>query len=748
MTDSTLFFRKARLFAAAFGTAWLGFIAAGKGMAQEQAPPPRGLVLTTCAEIHQLSAKDADRSLEARLEAVVTVVPRPPYSGLVVQDATGGLWVDLAKSRESGLWSASAQTTLQEVAVGDRLRLKGVTERGGFAPVLLPRGLEILPSRRAMPEPQEVSVAEVLTGRYDVLRVNMSGVVQETNVAGLSTADQLALKMVNPGGSILVRVPRAALPPEAELLDTNLSVSGTVISQHNSRAEMDGAVLITQRAEDVKIILRGPPADQAPLLQLTSLRPYEFRGATSSRSRVIGTVTLWHPGSRLVLQEGNAAVEVTTHSTQPILLGSVVEAAGFVSPPRPICRLENAVLRVLRQGESPQPAKITLPELLEASGRKHTNNWQRSVFDYHFRLVNLTGTLVEAFGDAGQNGRTLLLRCDGLPIPVRLDGAPAGFGKDWRPGSVLAVTGIVSIEPTTGGPTTYEPSGNGDVSLLLRDAGDVQVISAASWWTRERLVYLAWSSLALIASVLFVVLELSRRVRRQAQELAGRIALQKEAEIRFDATLSERNRLVADMHDGLQQFLAGLSMQLEVAHGSLELGRDAAPSLTTARSLLLTLREEFRHCLNALRATEAEMDIPVILERTSAIISACHPVKIRVEVLGEPVKLPGNAVANLMLITQEAATNAARHGKASTITLRCQFAPQSVTVEIEDDGIGFDPTAASITSQHYGLASMRERIARLGGTLEVHSGLGKGTRIVARLGLPLAELPQGNEASF
>jgi signal transduction histidine kinase len=191
------------------------------------------------------------------------------------------------------------------------------------------------------------------------------------------------------------------------------------------------------------------------------------------------------------------------------------------------------------------------------------------------------------------------------------------------------------------------------------------------------------------------------------------------------------------MHDGLQQFLAGLSMQLEVAQGSLEMGRDAAPALQNARKLLLTLREDFRHCVNALQSTEGEMDIPAILERTSAIIRACHPVETRVVVQGSPVALPGKVVANLMLIVQEAASNAVRHGKARKIILRCDFAPEAVTVTVEDDGRGFDGDDVAASGEHFGLHNMRERASQIGGTLRIEGDCDRGTLIIASLPLPV-----------
>lgn len=713
----------------------------GLSESQIASSPAQENLLVTCAEIRLLKPPEADKRLEARIEAVVTVAPAAdvPYTGLVVQDATAGMWVSIADARRRGVWDKSSAAAFRRLAVGDRVRIEGVTERGGFAPVLLPRRLEILSSGEPLPTAINVTLASVRSGKHDVQRVTVAGVVQDSDIGGQNTAEYLVLKIVNSGGHLIVRIPRSSLPPESELLDTQIEVSGTLISRHNSRAEMSGAVLVTDRAEDVRIMRYSMPPQKAPVLSLASLRPYEFGGVSSFRRRISGTVTCWQPGRRMVLQKDSSAVEVTTRSTQTIALGSVVEASGFVSSPDPICRLENAVLRVLGHGESPLPVQITMQELLDASRRRHSTNWQRSVFDYHYRLARLTGTLVETFGVPGRPGRTLLLRSGGSLLPVHWEAAPADFGAEWQPGSELAVTGIVMMEPPEGIIEIYEPSGKGDVTLLLRDAGDVQVLSSASWWTRQRLINVSYAGLALIIIVLLVVWDLSRRVRRQASELAGRIALQHEADIRFQATLEERNRLGADMHDGLQQFLAGLSMQLEAAQGSLEMGRDAAPSLQAARRLLLTLREDFRHCVNALRDTQAEMDIPAILERTSAIIRACHPVEMIVEVHGEPKKLPGNAVANLMLIAQEAASNAVRHGKARRIILRCQFTSDAVTVEVEDDGIGFAASSASTEVAHYGLSNMRDRVGRLGGSLRIESQAGTGTRITARVPLPIPD---------
>jgi len=83
----------------------------------------------------------------------------------------------------------------------------------------------------------------------------------------------------------------------------------------------------------------------------------------------------------------------------------------------------------------------------------------------------------------------------------------------------------------------------------------------------------------------------------------------------------------------------------------------------------------------------------------------------------------------LYRIAQEALHNTIRHARASRIRIRMQCSPNHVILEICDDGIGFDPKGNF--PGHLGLHSMRERIERLGGTLEVESAPRKGTEIRA-----------------
>ncbi len=85
-------------------------------------------------------------------------------------------------------------------------------------------------------------------------------------------------------------------------------------------------------------------------------------------------------------------------------------------------------------------------------------------------------------------------------------------------------------------------------------------------------------------------------------------------------------------------------------------------------------------------------------------------------------------------IAQEALHNAVKHAQAGRLDLRLCRSGESVVLEISDDGVGFDPMVAFLG--HLGLRSMVERASRLGGTLEIHSAPGHGTRVCARFPPP------------
>ena len=92
------------------------------------------------------------------------------------------------------------------------------------------------------------------------------------------------------------------------------------------------------------------------------------------------------------------------------------------------------------------------------------------------------------------------------------------------------------------------------------------------------------------------------------------------------------------------------------------------------------------------------------------------------------VRLPASVEEELYRIAQEALNNALKHATAISVTVRICIVNEHVELEIVDDGIGFDP-ATTGNGGGMGLANMRERVEKLGGTIQVASALGKGTKV-------------------
>lgn len=211
------------------------------------------------------------------------------------------------------------------------------------------------------------------------------------------------------------------------------------------------------------------------------------------------------------------------------------------------------------------------------------------------------------------------------------------------------------------------------------------------------------------------------------------------------ATLEERQRIAAEMHDGLAQTLSYMGHQTDYAadlltHGRLEEVRDLLPQL---RHAITQAGSEVRRSIASLQEKPApRLSLQEAVRQTVAAIAPSSPVRtnVRVEdVLPEPIFLTTPAQEQAVRVVQEAITNALRHAAAQTIVVNLAAERDQITIRIQDDGQGFDPAAPPTDGRdHFGLSIMHARAARLGGTLTIESSARGGTNI-------LLTLPSGNE---
>ncbi|MEA2384961.1 MAG: hypothetical protein QOH72_4932 [Solirubrobacteraceae bacterium] len=191
----------------------------------------------------------------------------------------------------------------------------------------------------------------------------------------------------------------------------------------------------------------------------------------------------------------------------------------------------------------------------------------------------------------------------------------------------------------------------------------------------------------------------------------------------------ERRRLERNLHDGAQQRLVSLALQLRVLEGLLARDPDAA------RGLVANARAELDLAMRELRELARGLHPAVLSERglAAALESLATSAALPVHVTGVTEERLGDAVeAGAYFVVGESITNAVKHAHASRIEVRLARAPGALRIEIEDDGRGgADPAAGT------GLRGLADRIEALGGRFAVADRDGGGT--IVSVQLPVSE---------
>lgn len=202
--------------------------------------------------------------------------------------------------------------------------------------------------------------------------------------------------------------------------------------------------------------------------------------------------------------------------------------------------------------------------------------------------------------------------------------------------------------------------------------------------------------------------------------------------------LSERNRLALELHDVVSQKLFSLNLAAETAVTLLDRGpEEARPQLERVRRLARESLGELRSLILGLRPADLGRDgLEGALRKEAAMLERVHGVRVELHAHGAGGVAGDSRTIEILRIAEEAMHNAVRHAAAHSvrIDLRAGGDGAPLTIEVTDDGIGFDPADPELRSHHLGLTSMEERARELGGELTVRSSAGAGT--VVRLQVP------------
>lgn len=616
-----------------------------------------------------------------------------------------------------------------DLATGDVVEVTGQSREGHFNPSIAASTVRIV-GQAPLPEARAISPLALGTGALDSQRVRINGVVEAAELIARGERTELRLVVNTTGGQFSYALfCETGLEP-AKLIDSEVSGSGVFLAFFNARRQFLGVRIWSNSSSDLRVLVAArEDAFAAPGGTLSDSTVDSVQGESLHRRRLKGVVTLCEPGRYFYLQDEQHALRVSTHQRDTLQPGDEVEVAGFFHLEHHRAEMYEAVFRQIGRSAAPAPLAITAQAIFPADE-------QREKYlppDYDDRLVTMRGNLVSLENRPGEPWR-LNLDWDGVLIPVELavrhnTAALATL----RPGSELRVTGVCSLSYSESRQVVEWPRAVA-LRVLLRGPDDVEVLRAASWWTATRLwIALGLISLGLSLALAWVAL-LRRTVALRGAELAEAMRARRDAAVEFESTLKERNRLAADLHDTTEQTLTGLAFQLEAAEAlQIKVPGRGLQHMGLARQLLARSREDLRRSIWNLRANPLERNsLLEALREVAADRSAESEVRIELAVDGTERALPDFVAGNLLLLTQEAITNALKHAKPTHIELRLGFAEKSVTLTIRDNSRGFDPRqVVGPKDGHFGLQGMRERMKRLGGTFGLTSTPGEGTAITA-----------------
>ncbi|MCL5107681.1 MAG: histidine kinase [Chloroflexi bacterium] len=215
------------------------------------------------------------------------------------------------------------------------------------------------------------------------------------------------------------------------------------------------------------------------------------------------------------------------------------------------------------------------------------------------------------------------------------------------------------------------------------------------------------------------------------------------------AVLEERDRIAREMHDGLAQVLGYLNLRLRAAEGMLAQGDGVATraEIEQAASVTQEAYADVREAILGLRtAVTPQQDLLATLSEYLRKYRQYSQVPTELSAdVEEKLDLPPAAEIQLIRIIQEALTNVRKHARAKRAWVRVTRVSDSVLVEIGDDGRGFNTVAEDAREGHFGLQTMRERAESIGGSLQIDSAPGKGSRLLVTI--PMASeggRPHGN----
>jgi len=484
---------------AALNTAllFLCFSPASHAQAVDRSPTGRNLpTLTTARAAHSLTDEEARRAYPVHLQGVITYFDPDFGTGqpaIFIHDATGGVFIKM-------LCKLSCEAA-GPLFVGALVEVRGVSAPGGFGPVVGNPQIRVL-GRASLPaRPPRVSYAKLRTGDEDAQWVEVEGSVHHV----IEYANSVTLRLEMPDGPIDVTMIKTPGATYSDLIDAQVRIHANAAPTTNTDGQMIGVHLQSPNISALQVVEPAPkdPFAHSPI-PIDRLLSREHFSTPFHRIHLQGNVTLQWPGSLLCIRDATRGICAQTSQATPVVVGNMVDVAGFVESDNTAPVITDAVFRSIRKNRLVAPQLVTASKILGGG--------------FSSELIQIDGQLIGY--DLTSSDATLQLSSGDTLFPVILPKSLAGSNvRAWGPGSRLRVTGICSVVIDAQNNVRAGVAETKSFRVLMRSPADVTILEQPSWWTPAHALILLGLALTTTLCVLVWVAILRRRVELQANQL-------------------------------------------------------------------------------------------------------------------------------------------------------------------------------------------------------------------------------------
>ncbi|MCW1886334.1 sensor histidine kinase [Luteolibacter flavescens] len=636
------------------------------------------------------AATEPFQPIEVKTSGVVTWTDPTEGRWFQIQDDTGGVQVTF--------------TNAEWPAVGDKVEVTGVLDRGPYAPVI-DRATFTNLGKSELPERKNASGGGLLHGEYNGDLVDVHGFVRSAEMVTPTTFSAL---LSSGSARITVRVSNARTLDPQKLIAAKVWLRGVAVpmrARGGLRQLVDLQVLAASEADFHVFEHEEYDPWKIPALPLEQAFQYRPGFSRGDRIRVRGEV-IHHSHGVVYLNDGKSGIAVRGAGAHDLRRGDQVEAVGFPDLEDFLPILSDAVFASFPpEGPRALPKAMPVEDLID--GLEHAN------------YVTARGRLLDRLQTPESETHRALVLALNTPHGV-FTAELEGHGESIpgvEDGATLDVSGIclVSVDGA-GSPTSFK--------ILLSGPDQISVVEPASFFTVKRLLVMLSIVLGVLVAVILFAYLTTRRNLSLAAEMRER-----------NAVTAERSRLARDLHDTLEQGLTGIHLRLHsIGPDEADASPETREHLQAVDSLVRQCHSEMRQSIWNLRSVALEkFDLAEALERAAKSLTLGSDIRVETRQVRTSGRLPALIEDNLLRIGQEAITNAVKHAKPTVITIDLQVTQARATLSVADDGSGIRRAAAP---GRFGLTGMHERARRIGGTLRVETNSQGGTTVGVEVPLP------------